>query len=113
VNDVRESPALAVMRRLWEAGAVISYHDPLLPEVVIGGQRHTDLIPMPPGTPVADLPRLYSEPLSGDVLSSSDCVVVLTAHPDIDYDEVVASAPLVFDAVGVTRARRVPNVVLL
>jgi UDP-N-acetyl-D-glucosamine dehydrogenase len=113
VNDVRESPALAVMRRLWEAGAEISYHDPFLPEVVIGGQRHTDLIPMPPGTPVADLPRLYSEPLSGEVLSSSDCVVVLTAHPEIDYDEVVASAPLVFDAVGVTRARRVPNVVLL
>ena len=39
--------------------------------------------------------------------------MILTAHPGIDYDAVVDAAPLVFDAVGVTRRRRADNVVLL
>lgn len=113
VNDVRESPALAVLHRLMEAGADVQYHDPHVPELVVGGRRHSDPIRMPAGTPVEELPRITSMPLTGDALASADCVVILTAHPGIDYDEVVASSPLVFDAVGVTRARRQPNVVLL
>ena len=35
--------------------------------------------------------------------ADADCVVILTAHPDIDYEAVVDAAPLVFDAVGATR----------
>jgi UDP-N-acetyl-D-glucosamine dehydrogenase len=47
------------------------------------------------------------------VAGGADCVVILTAHADIDYDAVAAHAPLVFDAVGVTRDQRAPNIVLL
>jgi UDP-N-acetyl-D-mannosaminuronate dehydrogenase len=46
-------------------------------------------------------------------MESVDCVVILTPHPDIDYDGVVDRAALVFDAVGVTRHRRADHVVLL
>jgi UDP-N-acetyl-D-glucosamine dehydrogenase len=113
VNDVRESPALAVLHRFIEAGADVSYHDPFVANVAIGGRRHNDPIKLPADTPVSELPRLHSVALDGPTLAAADCVVVLTPHPGIDYDEVVASSALVFDAVGVTRAHRHPNVVLL
>src|SRR5262245_28013126 len=29
IQDVRESPALEILRELWELGATVSYHDPL------------------------------------------------------------------------------------
>jgi len=113
VNDVRESPALAVLHRLMEAGADVRYHDPHVPEVVIGGQRHDDPIKLPPGTPPEQLPRLHSVDLDAAALADADCVVILTAHPGVDYSSVAAAASLTFDAVGVTRTVRQANVVLL
>lgn len=113
VNDVRESPALGVLQRLLEAGADVQYHDPFIPEVVIGGQRHGDPIKTPPGTPPSELPRLHSVALDPATLAEADCVVILTAHGGVDYDSVTEAASLTFDAVGVTRHRRKANVVLL
>ena len=113
VNDVRESPALSVLHRLLEAGADVRYHDPNVSEVVIGGQRHNDPIKLPKDTPPQDLPRLRSVDLDADALADADCVVILTAHPGIDYSSVADSASLTFDAVGATRHVRQANVVLL
>ena len=113
VNDVRESPALNVLQRLVAAGADCVYHDPYIPSVVLAGRRQGDHVKVPAETPTEALPRAESVPLSPELLAGADCVVILTAHPDIDYDAVVASAPLVFDAVGVTRHRRHDRVVLL
>ena len=90
VDDVRESPALSVLQRLVAAGAECSYHDPYVA-----------------------LDAAESAALTPEVLASADCVVILTAHPEVDYDAVVDRASLVFDAVGVTRRRRVGHVVLL
>jgi nucleotide sugar dehydrogenase len=107
VEDVRESPALAVLQRLVASGADCGYHDPYVASAVVGGRRATDVIR-------ADEPvRLESEPLTDTLLADADCVVILTPHPGIDYRHVVAAAPLVFDAVGVTREYRAPHVVLL
>ena len=100
VNDVRESPALNVLQRLSSAGADCVYHDPFVPSVGLDGHGGGDV-------------RLESVPLSDELLADADCVVILTAHPDIDYDAVVAAAPLVFDASGATRHTRADHVVLL
>ncbi|HYH49283.1 MAG TPA: nucleotide sugar dehydrogenase [Acidimicrobiia bacterium] len=105
VNDVRESPALTVLQRLASAGAECVYHDPFVPSVVLddgghGGDRDGEL-------------RLESVPLDDALLSAADCVVILTAHPGIDYSALVAAAPLVFDASGATRHCRADHVVLL
>ncbi|HEV3364793.1 MAG TPA: nucleotide sugar dehydrogenase [Acidimicrobiia bacterium] len=100
VDDVRESPALNVLQRLVSAGAECVYHDPFVPTVTIPVDGHGDL-------------GLESVPLSGDALAAADCVVILTAHPGIDYGAVVDAATLVFDASGVTRHRRADHVVLL
>ena len=95
VNDVRESPALAVLRHLVAAGANCSYHDPQVPTLELDGNE------------------LRSQPLSDELLESQDCVVILTAHPGIDYGAVVQASSLVFDARGVTRRTGDPGVVRL
>jgi UDP-N-acetyl-D-glucosamine dehydrogenase len=95
VNDVRESPALDVLEHLIRGGAIASYHDDYVPEVPVAGQV------------------LRSQPLDADVLAAQDCVAILTAHPQIDYEFVIRHAHLVFDARGVTRHLRALNRVLL
>jgi UDP-N-acetyl-D-glucosamine dehydrogenase len=96
VNDMRESPAMAVMERLARAGAICSYHDPYVPTVRLFGEV------------------LHSESLDADILRVQDCVVILAAHEVVDYGAVLDSAPLVFDARGVTRKLPdAPNVVRL
>ena len=94
VNDVRESPAVAVLERFAAAGARVSYHDPLVPAIEIAGRR------------------LRSRALTPKVLGEQDCVVVLTAHSGIDFEQVVKNSAMVFDTRGVTRGSR-RNVVRL
>ncbi|HEY3209195.1 MAG TPA: nucleotide sugar dehydrogenase [Actinomycetota bacterium] len=96
VNDIRESPSLMVMERLARSGASCTYHDPYVPTARILGEE------------------LTSQPLDPEILEQQDCVAILTAHETVDYAAVVLSAPLVFDARGVTRKMlKAPNLVLL
>jgi UDP-N-acetyl-D-glucosamine dehydrogenase len=92
VGDLREAPALKIARLLRELGAEISYHDPHVPEV-----------------PELDL---SSAPL-GDALGACDVACIVTAHAEVDYESVVATAPLVVDFRGVTRGIEAPNLVRL
>ena len=92
VGDLRESPALKIMRILADDGAELVYHD-----------RHVDELP--------DF-GLRSQPLD-DVLEDCDVAVIVTAHPGVDVDEVLAKAPLVVDFRGVTRSVGAGNVVRL
>jgi UDP-N-acetyl-D-glucosamine dehydrogenase len=92
VGDVRESPAIKIMRQLEERGAVLSYNDPYVPELTPFG--------------------LSSRPLD-EMLADSDVVVIVTVHPDLDTDEVLAEAPLVVDFRGVTSGRKAKKVVRL
>jgi UDP-N-acetyl-D-glucosamine dehydrogenase len=96
VNDIRESPSLMVMERLARSGAECSYHDPYVQTARILDEE------------------LVSQPLEPHFLEQQDCVAILTAHETVDYAAIVLSAPLVFDARGVTRKLlKAPNVVLL
>jgi UDP-N-acetyl-D-glucosamine dehydrogenase len=113
VNDVRESPALSVLGRLIEAGALCSYHDPYVPSTIVGGRRKTDRPRLGADVPPSEQLELRSVQFDDDLLRGADCVVILTAHPEIDYDRVIAHAPLIFDAVGVTRHQRHDHVVVL
>jgi UDP-N-acetyl-D-glucosamine dehydrogenase len=91
VGDIRESPALKIMRLLGELGAELSYHDPHVPEL-------------------RDL-GLSSAPL--EEAGSADVVAIVTAHPEIDYRKLVAEAQLVVDFRGVTRGMSAGNLVRL
>lgn len=109
VTDVRESPALQVIHHLIDAGAECSYHDPYVPSIDISRRRAGD-VPLPDGVTER---RLESVPLDEGTLAAADCVVILTAHPDIDYQAVVGASSLVFDATGVTRPIRGDSVIRL
>jgi UDP-N-acetyl-D-glucosamine dehydrogenase len=92
VGDLRESPALRIMRMLGEQGAVLSYHDDYIPEI----------------------PELgYSADSLEAALDGADAAVIVTAHPGIDLERIVDSAPLVVDFRGVTRHIDAPNLVRL
>jgi len=96
LGDIRESPALRVFSVLRSWGAEVSYHDPYVPEVRVSGER------------------IASVPLDRERLSGADCVVITTDHGTVDYAEVIAHAPVVFDARGATRhLSSAPNVARL
>jgi UDP-N-acetyl-D-glucosamine dehydrogenase len=77
VNDTRESPALRIIDLLTAEGGVVSYHDTYVDTLATRG--------------------LESLPLTPTTLSGHDVVVVVTDHDDVDWDMVVANAPLVVD----------------
>ena len=97
INDVRESPALDVIRLLEERGAHVEYHDPFVHEF-----REED-----------GHVRKGVE-LSEEMLRWADSVVIVTDHKSIDYQRVVDHAVLIVDTRNVLaglnagRARIVP-----
>jgi len=95
VNDVRESPALSVMRILAEKGAELSYSDPYVPAIREDGFE------------------LDASPLENGSLGNIDCVVVLTDHREFDYDRVVKTAPLVVDTRNALRGLEGDHIVRL
>jgi UDP-N-acetyl-D-glucosamine dehydrogenase len=88
VGDLRESPALRIVRLLRERGADVSYHDDFVPELPDLGLR-------------SEWPE------------DPDCVAIVTAHPGLDVQRLVAEAPLVVDFRGVTRGIEAPHLVRL
>jgi UDP-N-acetyl-D-glucosamine dehydrogenase len=91
IDDLRESPALDVMRLLQEKGADIAYHDPHC--AVIHDDGHTEL---------EDLP-MHSVPLSAEVLQAADLVLITTEHIGVDYKLVADNASVVLDTRGAMR----------
>jgi UDP-N-acetyl-D-glucosamine dehydrogenase len=55
---------------------------------------------------------LESLPLD-QAVDSADVVVIVTAHPGVDFRDVVARAPLVVDFRGVTRGIKADNLIRL
>jgi UDP-N-acetyl-D-glucosamine dehydrogenase len=91
ITDVRESPALDVMRLLENLGAKIAYNDPYVPSI----RWHN-------GT-------LKSTKLTAALLKKADLTVILTDHSDYDYEWIVDNAQQVFDtrnAAALVKAKR-------
>jgi UDP-N-acetyl-D-glucosamine dehydrogenase len=95
VNDMRESPALNVMRLLMNKGAVLSYSDPYIATIREDG-LHLDALPLQNG-------------YLGDV----DCVVILTNHAEFDYRHVAENARLIVDTRNALAGIRRDNIVRL
>src|SRR5687767_15082918 len=96
IDDMRESPALDVMRLLEERGAQVDYHDPWVETFRENGHSKSGV------------------PLSQEVLERADAVVIITDHSGVDYQMVADHARLVVDTRNATsklkpsRARVVP-----
>jgi len=79
IDDIRESPALDVMRLLHQRGATVCYHDPFVAKVKEDGLE------------------LSSVPLTAATLEGADCVIVVTDHTTVDYGLVARHARAVVD----------------
>jgi UDP-N-acetyl-D-glucosamine dehydrogenase len=84
IDDVRESPALDVIRLLEDRGADVSYHDPFVPSFREENVRHE------------------SVPLTAEELERCDAVVIITDHSNIDYQMLVDGCTLVIDTRNAT-----------
>jgi len=97
IDDLRESPALEIIRLLQEKGAEVAYHDPHCP--VIHDDGHTELQGLP----------MQSVPLTKETLSFADLVVITTDHSSVDYHFVADHASLILDTRGALRRETAGN----
>ena len=76
ISDTRESPAIKLISLLHNAGSDVHYHDPHVPSFAENGVT-----------------------MSSSALDPSayDCVVIVTNHSGIDYEQLVEDALLVVD----------------
>jgi UDP-N-acetyl-D-glucosamine dehydrogenase len=94
VDDLRESPALAIIEILKREGAEVSYNDPFFPTV--GHGRKYSL-------------NMTSRPVEN--LADYDCVLIVTDHSVYDYARIVSEAQLVVDSRNATRGLESPKIV--
>jgi UDP-N-acetyl-D-glucosamine dehydrogenase len=83
IDDVRESPALDVIKLLGDRGANVDYHDPYIPSVSlehVGGQGHKQSVALTP-----------------EAIAAADCVVIVTDHSTFDYNALAKTARLIVD----------------
>jgi UDP-N-acetyl-D-glucosamine dehydrogenase len=78
VRDLRESPALPIIEGLARAGADVSYHDPLIPQLRLPGGQTMQTVAAPRG-------------------ADWDLAIVHTHHPGTDYSWA-GDCPRVLDA---------------
>jgi UDP-N-acetyl-D-glucosamine dehydrogenase len=87
VDDMRESPSLALMDKLQRHGAIVEYSDPHVPVIpkmrehaYNFHQKHTVLSP--------------------EVVAGFDLVVLSTAHKAFDYEMILKNAKIIVDTRG-------------
>lgn len=88
VNDVRESPALEIVKILKKEGVKISYHDPFVSSITIGDKT------------------LQSVEMSENSIKESDCIVILTDHSEVPIELILEHAKVVFDTRNVTKDKK-------
>ena len=92
VGDIRESPALRIIEVLAERGGLVNYHDPYVPALP---QLGLESVPLEPAVEEADV------------------VVLVTAHPGLDYALIAERSVLLVDLRGVTRGIQTQKLVRL
>ncbi|NJD20374.1 MAG: nucleotide sugar dehydrogenase [Gemmatimonadetes bacterium] len=84
IDDIRESPALDVIRLLEADGAHVDYHDPYIPLLKEDGTE------------------MSSVALTDAALSGADAVLIITDHSSVDYGRVVRLSKILVDARNAT-----------
>jgi UDP-N-acetyl-D-glucosamine dehydrogenase len=86
IDDMRESPAIKIAELLLEKSADVCYHDPYVSSFKAGAQT------------------LSSSPLTPELLASTDAVLLVTDHSNVDYAAVVRGASLILDTRNALKA---------
>ena len=85
VDDVRESPAIDIIKLLLEKKADVIYNDPYVPQLSI------------------DSNIMKSTNLTANLLQKMDCTAIITDHTCYDYDWIVQSSKLILDTRNATK----------
>jgi UDP-N-acetyl-D-glucosamine dehydrogenase len=88
IDDMRESPALDVIRLLEEQSADVVFHDPHVPSFREDGHER------------------HGVELTDEEISKADAVVIVPDHSSVDYQRVVDLAALLVDTRNATRGLR-------
>ena len=94
IDDLRESPSLAIIELLQKEGAEVSYNDPYFP--FVGRGRKYDL-------------QMKNTPLEN--LGQYDCILISTDHSDYDYEKIVRESQLVIDTRNATKGIEAEKIV--
>jgi UDP-N-acetyl-D-glucosamine dehydrogenase len=89
IEDLKESPALEVIKILLEKGSEVSFHDP-----------YCQVIPTFFNLNVTKSP-MYSIDLTEEAIIGFDVVVIITDHESIDFQWVASKAKSILDTRGV------------
>jgi UDP-N-acetyl-D-glucosamine dehydrogenase len=79
VKDLRKSPPIKLIESLRKRGAVVSFHDPLVPYLDVDGLK------------------IDGEALTSGMLAAQDYVIVAVDHTSVDYAFILKHAKAVFD----------------
>ena len=95
VDDVRESPALDVMKLLENDGAELSFYDPYVSFVKLNGNGING-----------------HKSLTEENLKNSDAVIIMTDHDQIDFQFIEENSDLIIDSRNVIK-KDLPHVIKL
>ena len=87
IDDLRESPALDIIRLLAAQGAHVEYHDPWVPRFTEDGVERV------------------SQPLTAERLEATDCVMIVTDHKGLDWGLIKSHATTVVDTRNAIRRK--------
>jgi UDP-N-acetyl-D-glucosamine dehydrogenase len=91
IDDGRNSPAARIIELLLGRGASVRYHDPYIPRFRVGGDVfHRGEV------------TLGSVALTPEEIAAADCVVIVTGHTGVDYEQIVLHAAAVVDTCNAT-----------
>ncbi|UCF69985.1 MAG: nucleotide sugar dehydrogenase [candidate division WOR-3 bacterium] len=79
ISDLRASPAMKIYEIIKQRVGMVDYHDPHVPQLVIGGRR------------------VRSIELNKKTIRMYDIVVILTDHSKYDYNFITKNARLIVD----------------
>jgi UDP-N-acetyl-D-glucosamine dehydrogenase len=85
IDDLRESPALDVIRLLQQMGANVVYHDPMV-------DANDSALAGVPGMP-----------LTPETVRGCDCAAIITGHAGVDYALVLEHIPVLVDTRNVMK----------
>ena len=85
IGDIREAPALGIIKSLIEKKADVIYNDPYIPELSIDGNK------------------MSSATLTPELLQKIDCTAIITNHTCYDYNWIVHNSKLILDTRNATK----------
>lgn len=95
IDDMRESPALDIIMLLRRRGAIVSYSDPYVPTLKIEDGEILKSLDINEAAP------------------SSDCVVIVTDHSGLNYQQILDQSKLIVDTRNAMKGLKSEKIVRL